>query len=94
MGTAFWAFSGYSWLSIYPALSSSSSASVNLDVVLKQLEPQQMQMRVLGVKSEERNTHRRAKDTETARDAFTTAFKMNTCWGVEGTSEILGQWVH
>lgn len=42
---------------------SSSAANVNLDVVLKQLEPQQMQMRVLRVKYEERKNTR---DTDTA----------------------------
>lgn len=67
---------------LHPACAPSSSppAPVNLAAVLKQLEPQQMQMNVLGVKSKrEEQTDRGVIDAEAARDTFTTAFKTNTC---------------
>lgn len=88
----------YSWLSACPAASHLLALPLStLDTVFKQLEPQQMQMHVLRVKSREREreTDRRERgvtDAEAARDTFTAAFKTNTCrrgrsaWG---TSEVL-----
>lgn len=75
---------------------SSSSAPVNFEMFLKQLEPQQMQMHFLRVKRGERNRQRGSErgvtDTAAARDTFTAAFKTNTCCrgrSAWGTSEIL-----
>lgn len=95
-------FPSCSWLSVCPSMPCALLffAPVNLDMVLKQLEPQQMHKHFLGVKSGRRKkkstgenkTDGGVTDPEAARDAFTAVFKTNTCcrgWSAWGTSEIL-----
>lgn len=69
----------------------SPPARVNSDVVLKQLEPQQMQMHVLRVEGKERSSHR---GDGTAGDAFTAALKVNTCCRGPGAGGTGGQSVN
>lgn len=59
--------------------------------VLKQHEPQQMQMHVLGAKGEERD---RRRGGETAGGTFTAVLKMNTCCRDPGTGGTGGQSVN